>query len=388
MRVVEVVERRVPLRSVGSNAVVSFADHDVSLVVVVTDIVRNGKRLVGCAFNSIGRFAQSGILRSRVLPRLSAATPDDLLNEDGTLFDPGKVRDIALMNEKPGGHGDRAAAVAAVELAFWDINAKLHDEPACTTIARAAGRTVADPSVSVYAAGGYYQPGNTNQHLADELRRYQALGYTEYKIKIGGAPVSIDVSRIEEALAVAGSGAGLSVDANCRFDRSSALAYGRLLEPYDLRWFEEPGDPLDFELNSGLADHYSGALATGENLFSVQDVRNLALHGGMRAGHDIFQMDAGLSYGLGEYMDMLAVLDEHGFDRRQAFPHGGHLINLHIVAGLGLGGCESYPGHFQPFGGFGPAVTVDDGRVSIGDDAGFGLEQMPELGSLIREMTT
>ncbi len=365
----------------------SFADHDVSLVVVVTDVVRNGRPLVGCAFDSIGRFAQTGILRSRVIPRVKAARPDDLLNEDATLFDPRKVRNVAMANEKPGGHGDRAAAVAAVELAFWDVNAKLHDEPACATIARASGRGSPDRRISVYAAGGYYACGDSEQQLADELRSYQSLGYTEFKIKIGGASMSADIARVDEAVTVADSGAKLSVDANGRFDRDGALAYGRALEPYGLRWYEEAVDPLDFELHRDLANGYRGALATGENLFSVQDVKNLVLFGGLRAGLDVFQMDAGLSYGLGEYMDMIELVERNGFDRSQAFPHGGHLINLHIVAGLGLGGCESYPGHFQPFGGFGPDVVVENGTVSLGDAPGFGLERKPELGSLIREMT-
>jgi len=83
----------------------------------------------------------------------------------------------------------------------------------------------------------------------------------------------------------------------------------------------------------------------------VPDVKNLLNFGGLRPGLDIFQMDAGLSYGLTEYGRMIALLEKCGFDRKFAFPHGGHLINLHIASGLNLGGCEAYPGVFQPFGG-------------------------------------
>jgi D(-)-tartrate dehydratase len=63
-------------------------------------------------------------------------------------------------------------------------------------------------------------------------------------------------------------------------------------------------------------------------------------------------MDASLSYGLTEYASMLELMKTRGFNRAQAYPHGGHLINLHITVGLGLGGCEAYPGVFQPFGGY------------------------------------
>jgi len=177
-----------------------------------------------------------------------------------------------------------------------------------------------------------------------------------------------------------GSGSRLAVDANGRFDREAAIEYGRALEGYGLRWYEEAGDPLDFELSRALAEVYSGALATGENLFSVQDARNLLRYGGLRPGRDLLQMDPGLSYGLTEYGRMLEVLGAAGFERSQCLPHGGHLINLHAVVGLGLGGCEAYPGVFQPFGGYPASCTVADGRVWPSEAPGFGLEEKPELG--------
>ncbi len=77
-------------------------------------------------------------------------------------------------------------------------------------------------------------------------------------------------------------------------------------------------------------------------------MRNLLAYGGVRPDRDVFQMDASLSYGLTEYARMIEAMEAHGVDRSQAFPHGGHLINLHIVAGLGLGGCEAYPGSSSP----------------------------------------
>ncbi len=84
---------------------------------------------------------------------------------------------------------------------------------------------------------------------------------------------------------------------------------------------------------------------------------------------------------------MLAVLERHGFDRAQCFPHGGHLINLHVAAGLGLGGCEAYPGVFQPFGGYPSACALGGGTVRTTDAPGFGLEQKPELRPLLARIT-
>ena len=376
MRITAILERAVRLRGTAANAVVDFSGHTVSLVAVVTDVG------IGVAFDSIGRFAQSGILRDRMIPRVLAASPDALLDDRGRL-DPAAVLACALRDEKPGGHGDRAAAAAALELACWDLNAKLDDEPAYATIARHFKR---EPlrTVAVYAAGGYYYPGGHG--LRDEMRGYLDSGYDAVKMKIGGAGLRADLARIETVVEVVGDAARVAVDANGRFDLFEATHWAAPLSAYGLRWFEEPGDPLDFELNRAMTACYPGTVATGENLFSVPDVTNLVRYGGMRPGRDVFQMDAGLSYGLTEYVRMLEVLEAHGFDRRYAFPHGGHLINLHIAIALGLGGCESYPGVFQPFGGYPQGCPVAGGRIAPTDAPGFGLEQKAGLAELVTEL--
>ncbi len=385
MRITAIVETPIPLRGNVANALVNFSGHTVSLVAVVSDVIRDGKPVTGVAFNSIGRFAQSGILRDRMIPRVLAARPDSLLDEQNRI-DPAEVLRAAMRDEKPGGHGDRAAAASALELACWDLNAKLDDEPAYVRIARYFGREPITGGVPVYAAGGYYYPDGGIPRLREEMRGYREMGYDAYKMKIGGAPLAEDLARIEAVIDIAGAADRVAVDANGRFDLSAATDWGKALSPYGLRWYEEAGDPLDFDLNRQLTDGYAGPVATGENLFSVQDVTNLVRFGGMRRRHDVFQMDAGLSYGLTEYARMLDVLETHGFDRTFAFPHGGHLLNLHIVVGLGLGGCESYPGVFQPFGGYSEQCVLADGRIAPSDAPGFGLEQKSGLADLITEL--
>jgi len=384
MRIAEIRELPVRLEGDVANAVVSFAEHDVSLVAVVSDVVRDGRPVSGIAFNSIGRFAQSGIIHQRLAPRVLAADPSTLVDDAG-LLDPSRVAAVAMRNEKPGGHGDRAGAVAALELACWDLRAKLRGEPAYATIAHDFGRTPSS-SMSVYAAGGYYFADDSTARLRAELLSYAQLGFSAFKMKIGGAAIDEDCRRIEAALGVAGGGANLAVDANARYDASTALRAGESLRPYDLRWYEEPVDPLDFGALRRLIDAYDAPVATGENLFSAADVRNLVAFGGMRA-HDVFQMDAGLSYGLTEYARMLDVLEEHGYDRLNAFPHGGHLINLHIGIGLNLGGCEVYPHVFAPFGGFSSACRLENGVAVPSDAPGFGLEEKRELRAPIAAVT-
>ncbi len=386
MRIVDIREISVPLNGDIANALVNFSEHTVSLVAVVSDVVRNGKPTIGFAFNSIGRFAQGGLMRERFFRRVLEAPADSLIAANGKAFDPAAVYKIAMRNEKPGGHGDRAAAVAPIELAIWDLNAKLQDEPAYVAIARHAGRPTPTAPVSVYAAGGYYYPGDSLKRLQDEIAAYRDAGFRDFKIKIGGASLDDDLRRVEGLLKIAGGAEHLAVDVNGRFDLETALRYGKAIEPLGLRWYEEVGDPLDFGLNAELARHYGGAIATGENLFSSADILNLVRFGGMRPGLDFFQMEAGLSYGLVDYLKSIAILETHGFSRDRVLPHGGHLINLHIVTGLGLGGCEVYPGVFQPFGGYPDACMVAEGQAFPTQAPGFGLEEKPGLGEWIAKL--
>jgi L-alanine-DL-glutamate epimerase-like enolase superfamily enzyme len=233
--------------------------------------------------------------------------------------------------------------------------------------------------VFVYAAGGYYYPGKDLSMLRGEMRGYLDRGYNVVKMKIGGAPMAEDRKRIEAVLEEIGSEGQLAVDANGRFDLQTGIAYAKMLRDYPLFWYEEAGDPLDFQLQAALAEFYSAPMATGENLFSHQDARNLIRYGGMRADRDWLQFDCALSYGLCEYQRTLEVLKTHGWSASRCIPHGGHQMSLNIAAGLGLGGNESYPDLFQPYGGFPDGVRVENGHITMPDLPGIGFEGKSDL---------
>jgi L-alanine-DL-glutamate epimerase-like enolase superfamily enzyme len=356
-----------------------------SVVAVITDVMRGGKPVIGYGFNSNGRYGAGGLLRERFIPRLDEAPAGSMLNEEGSNLDPFKIWDILMQNEKPGGHGERSVAVGTVDMAVWDAVAKIEDKPLYRLLADRYRGGIADDRVWVYAAGGYYYPGKDHDALRDEMRSYLERGYRIVKMKIGGASLSDDLARIEAVLEVVGEG-NLCVDANGRFDLETAIAYGDAMRQYNLYWYEEAGDPLDYALQAELAEHYDGPMATGENLFSHQDARNLIRYAGLRADRDWLQFDCALSYGLVEYLRTLDVAAERGWSTRRVVPHGGHQMSLNIAAGLHLGGNESYPDVFKPFGGFADKIEVDGGYVGLPDLPGIGFEAKSELYALMREL--
>ncbi len=386
MRIVSAHEGVVPISSSMRNAFIDFSKMDCSILALVSDVLVDGKPVVGYGFNSNGRYSAGEILRRRILPRLMDADPEALLADNGEIS-PSKAWDLMMRNEKPGGHGERSVAVGVVDMALHDLVAKIAGVPLYKWISDHYGDGNPDDSVFVYAAGGYYAPGKGLKDLQDEMRGFLDAGYNVVKMKIGGADLDEDLRRIDAVLEVLdGDASRLAVDVNGKFDLETALRYGRALDPYGLFWYEEVGDPLDYALNATLSEHYANPIATGENLFSLQDARNLIRYGGMRPDRDYIQVDPALSYGLVEYVRIQNMLAQHGWSSRRCIPHGGHQFSLHIAAALKLGGNESYPGEFQPTGGFADDAVIQDSHVALGDHLGIGFEAKENFYSVLREL--
>jgi L-alanine-DL-glutamate epimerase-like enolase superfamily enzyme len=386
MRIVDIRETAVALKSDLRNAVFDFSEMTTSVVAVVTDVVRDGRPVAGFAFNSTGRYACGAPMRARFIPRILKADPESLLNAAGDNLDPEKILACMLQREKPGGHTERSVAIGTIEVACWDAAAKIAGLPLHALIAEKYNKNKKLQKVPCYVGGGWYAPGKGIPELLDEIRGKLAQGYRTMKIKVGGASLAEDVARVEAALEVVGGGEHLAVDANAGFDRDRALAYARALAPYRLRWFEEPTDPLDYALLAEVAANYDAPIGTGENLFSTQDVRNLVTFGGLRADRDILQTDVPQSYGIAQFARTLAMLKEHGWSPQAVFPHGGNQMTLHIVGGFGLGGCEAYPGVFGMFAGFADDAKVEDGYLKLPDRPGIGFEAQNALYAKMREL--
>jgi L-alanine-DL-glutamate epimerase-like enolase superfamily enzyme len=304
----------------------------------------------------------------------------------GENFDPIRIWSHAAADEKPAGHAERSVAIGTLDLAVWDLVAKIEGMPLHRVLAERYGGGEVRESVFCYVGGGWYRPGQTLADLQAEMRAHLDAGYTQVKMKVGGLSRVEDCARVEAVLKVVGSGDHLAVDANAVFDQRMALERAASLAPYGLRWFEEPCNPLDYEAYKAVAASYGPPIASGECLSGAQELDNFLRYSALRPDRDILQLDPPLSYGVTEYLQILRVAQQHGFSRVSLWPHGGNLMSLHVAGGLGLGGSESYPGVFGAFGGFNREVTIERGYARLPKSPGLGFEEKPELLPLLRSL--
>lgn len=389
-----------PMASKIQNAYIDFSKMTTTVVAVKCGLPC-GKEVVGYGFNSNGRYSAKSLMDERFIPRLLEAPTANLVDDEGVLC-PFKCWKTMMTNEKPGGHGERSVAVGTLDMALWDALAKGVQKPLWRLLSERYNNGVSDDKIAVYAAGGYYYPGKGIDALQDEMQSYLDRGYVNVKMKIGGVPgeqdieqaISGDKARIEGVLAMLPPTSKLAVDANGRLDIAGAIKYADMIHSFGDRilWYEEAGDPLDYALQAEVSAHLKSIgshlpMATGENLFSAVDARNLLRHGGMNPEIDTLQFDCALSYGLVEYMRTLEHLAELGWSRRRVVPHGGHQMSLAIAAGLQLGGNESYPDVFQPYSGFADHTPIVDGYVAVDQDmVGVGFEANAGLYEVMRSI--
>jgi L-alanine-DL-glutamate epimerase-like enolase superfamily enzyme len=293
------------------------------------------------------------------------------LSFDGVI-DPPAVARAAMANEKSGGHGERPGAVALIEAAAWDLRAKMQGVPLWRCLADYY-RTNGSATISAYASCGHFR---TDDVLTDEVKRAVDAGYRCVKIKVAGE-VKADLQRLERASAALPRGTRWAVDAN---GAAVGEAWFEAMSPFKLAWIEEPASPLDFERLREVAA-LRQPIATGENLFSFDDARNLVRYGGLRRERDFIQVDPLLAYGVDEYVRILEL-----WPRAQFMPHAGHLFNAHCVAAFGLGMAEAAPDASLIYGGYWDGVRVDAGRVKIPDVPGVGFEAKANLCAVLETL--
>jgi L-alanine-DL-glutamate epimerase-like enolase superfamily enzyme len=296
---------------------------------------------------------------------------DDVIGED-----PNDIQRIwtklVWAGASVGRSGLATQAIAAIDIALWDLKAKRAGLP----LAKLLGAH--RDSVACYnTSGGFFS--SPLEEIIENAHNSLERGIGGIKIKVGQPDPRIDLNRVEAIRAELSDEVALMVDANQQWDRVSALRIGRQLERYGLTWIEEPLDCYDAEGHAMLADKLDTPIATGEMLTSTAEHRLLI----ERRSVDYIQPDAARVGGITQFLRIMALGEEAGL---KLAPHFAMEIHLHLSAAYAL---EAWVEHFdwlEPL--FNERLRIAGGRMHVPARPGLGFSLSDQARALTVDTTT
>ncbi len=273
----------------------------------------------------------------------------------------------ALWSPKMSGRrGYETRALSSIDIALWDIKAKLAGLPLHKLLGGFRD------SVPIYIAGGYYTEGKGHGQLQDELRSYVELGARAVKMKVGAIPIIEDVARVRaRARRRSGRTSSCMLDANCAYRYYEAIEFAQRIEEFSPFWFEEAVQPDDYDGFRKIAAATRIPLATGENEYTKHGFRDLIATQAV----PILNPDARYMGGVTEFMKVAGMAQAHGID---IAPHGDQQVHLPLLAAIPNGRIlEFYPKEVNGMSGKvyrEHPVLNPDGTVTALDVPGAGLE--------------
>jgi len=271
--------------------------------------------------------------------------------------------DIARLWEKliwagasVGRSGLATQAIAAFDTALWDLKAKRAKLP----LAKLLGAH--RDAVQCYNTSGGYLSSPLSEVLAN-VEKSLERGIGGIKIKVGQPDPMVDYERVKAVHKLIDGRVHMMIDANQQWDRVTAQRFGKLVEPLNLTWIEEPLDAWDAEGHANLAAMLDTPIATGEMLTSVAEHWELIRHRSV----DFIQPDAPRVGGITPFLKILALADHA---RLRLAPHFAMEIHLHLSASYPH---EPWVEHFEwlePM--FNERLTIQGGRMQVPDRHGLG----------------
>lgn len=258
------------------------------------------------------------------------------------------------------------AAMAAVDIALWDIKGKAANMPVWRLLGGYRN------TVPCYVTGGYYQDGKTIDDLTAECKSYVETGYNAIKLKIGGVSVEEDVDRVTAVREAVGPDIDIMVDVNEGYDVRTAIRAARLLEPLDIRWLEEPVHWYDrIEGLRQVADATTIPIASGEQALTRWDARDLLTRGGIK----IMQFDCTRSAGITEVLKIAGMCAAQNVNLAL---HHDPQVHGHVMAALPNGEIlETFPSAARdPIWAelFSVRPEIVNSQMTLLDRPGWGLE--------------
>ena len=259
-----------------------------------------------------------------------------------------------------GRSGLATQAIAAFDIALWDCKAKRAGLP----LAKLLGAH--RDSVQCYNTSGGYLSTPTPQ-LLNNVQAALARGIGGIKIKVGQPDPMLDLARVQAVHELiqtqTGGRVALMIDANQQWDRVTAQRFGKLVEPLNLSWIEEPLDAYDAEGHAALAAMLDTPIASGEMLTSVAEHWELIRHRAV----DVIQPDAPRVGGITPMLKIMGLAEQA---RLRMAPHFAMEIHLHLSAAYAH---EPWVEHFEwlePM--FNERLQIQGGRMIVPNRPGLG----------------
>jgi L-alanine-DL-glutamate epimerase-like enolase superfamily enzyme len=257
-------------------------------------------------------------------------------------------------------------AIACVDCALWDV------------IGKATGRSVREllggftDQVPIISIGGYYMEGKTLADIGREMEAYRRAGMAGCKFKVGGLAPEQDAARVAAAREAAGADFLLAVDANRGWDAQEAIAFALLVEPLNIRWFEEPCHWYDdAALMARVRAQTRIPITAGQSEITSQGVRRLVDAGAV----DIINYDASEGGGVTDWRRAAALAATAGLAMAH---HEESQIAQQLIAAVPHGTCvecfadpERDPVWQSMWVNRPP---IKDGMMQVSTGPGFGLE--------------
>ncbi len=255
-----------------------------------------------------------------------------------------------------GRSGLATQAIAAFDIALWDCKAKRAGLP----LAKLLGAH--RDSVPVYNTSGGFLSSPIGKVL-DNVEAAIARGIGGIKIKVGQPDPMLDLARVQAVHERIAGRIALMIDANQQWDRTTAQRFGRLVEPLNLTWIEEPLDAYDAEGHAALAALLDTPIASGEMLTSPAEHWELI----RQRSVDFIQPDAPRVGGITPMLKIMA-LAEHA--RLRLAPHFAMEIHLHLAAAYPHGPWVEHFEWLEPM--FNERLRIEGGRMHLPDRLGLG----------------
>jgi L-alanine-DL-glutamate epimerase-like enolase superfamily enzyme len=353
---VRTVTVRVPIERPTAISTRQLGAREYILVWVDTDASHTG---TGYTYaGTVGGQAVHELVRGALRPLLIGQDPHLIERHWAAMY-----QEVLLTGRR----GAALRAISAVDIALWDVLGKIADLPLYRLLGGWAD------AVPAYASGGYYRPGDPLDNISEEMHSYRAMGFTDVKMKVGGAAFEVDVARVQAARQAIGPTGRLALDANNAWRWPyDAIRFARAVEQYDIWWLEEPLSPEDVAGHAEIARSLEMPVATGEIHATRWDFRALI----EQRAADILQPDAGVLGGITEWLKIAHTAASFNLP---VAPHWHANVHVHLVAAVHNAITVEFFVLEQDIYNFERLVTSEtrlrpqDGRLPLPSGPGLGL---------------